>query len=141
MGSTYQSIVVDAPVADVWAAIRDFHDMSWAPNVIEKLTVVGDHTGDQVGARRRLNDAFEETLLGLNDLERTVHYRIDDGPSPVSKDDVENYIGTIRVHSVTEGNRSFVEWSSHWDAKDDAASAFCHGIYVALLTDLQTTFA
>ena len=48
---------------------------------------------------------------------------------------------TIRVRSVTEGNRSFVEWSSHWDAKDDAASAFCHGIDVALLTDLQTAFA
>jgi hypothetical protein len=34
MGSTYQSIVIDAAPEQVWEAIRDFHDTSWTPNVI-----------------------------------------------------------------------------------------------------------
>ncbi|MEE9285420.1 MAG: SRPBCC family protein [Dehalococcoidia bacterium] len=141
MGKTYQSIVVNGPVDKVWAALRDFHDMSWAPNVIKKVTVVGDKKGDQVGARRLLNDVFHETLLDVSDADRTVRYSIDDGPSPISKDDVKGYVGMVRVSPVTEGGATFVEWSSSWEAKGNVAEEFCHGIYVALLNDLKKTFA
>lgn len=55
MGKTYQSIVIDRPVDEVWATVRDFHDLSWAPGVVESLEVVGDKVGDQVGAKRLLN--------------------------------------------------------------------------------------
>ncbi len=141
MGKTYQSIVVNGPVDKVWAALSDFHDMSWAPNVVTKLTIVGDKKGDQAGARRLLNDVFHETLLGVSDVERTVRYSIDDGPSPISKDDVKGYVGMVRVSPVTEGDTTFLEWSSNWEAKGDGAVEFCHGIYVALLNDLKKTFA
>ena len=32
----YNSCVVSAPVDRVWTALRDFHDMSWAPQVITR---------------------------------------------------------------------------------------------------------
>ena len=40
MGQTYQSIVINAPVRAVWEAIADFHNLSWAPNVVTRVEVV-----------------------------------------------------------------------------------------------------
>ena len=142
MGNTYQSTVVAAPIDKVWAAVRDFHDLSWSANVIEKVEVVGDKKGDQIGARRVLNDAFHETLLELSDAERTIRYSIDDGPSPVSKEDIENYIGCVRLFPVTDSNATFFEWSSSWEKNGEADCAdFCHNIYLALLADLGSHFS
>ena len=141
MGKTYQSININAPVEKVWAALRDFHDMSWAPNVITKLTPVGDLKGDQPGSKRVLNDAFHETLIEVSEPDRSIRYSIDDGPSPVSKDDVQNYVGAINVHAVTDDNSTFVEWSSSWEAKENAAEDFCHNIYLALLGDLKKSLS
>ena len=60
MGLTYRSTVINASADTVWNAIKNFHDLSWAPNVIEKVEVVGDTAGGDVGAKRVLNDAFHE---------------------------------------------------------------------------------
>lgn len=57
MGKTYQSIIVNAPVEKVWDTMKNFHDMSWAPNVITKCDAVGDTDGASAGAKRKLNDA------------------------------------------------------------------------------------
>lgn len=137
MGQTYQSIVINAPAAKVWTTIRNFHDMNWAPNVITGVQVVGGKKGGDVGAGRVLNDAFHETLRELNDDGRTFAYSIDDGPPPVSKAEVRNYVGRVSVHPVTEGGGTFVEWSSSWERDDKGTSEFCHGIYVALLADMK----
>lgn len=139
MGQTYQSVVIEAPAEEVWNALRDFHDMSWAPNVITSVEVVGDLAGDEVGAVRVLNDAFRETLRDLDDSGRTFSYSIDDGPSPVSKDDVQNYIGRVSVQDGADGRSTLVEWSSTWEMNDEAAYDFCHGIYVALLGDMKAS--
>ena len=37
MGTTHQEIEINAPVDTVWNAIRNFHDMSWAPNVVTSV--------------------------------------------------------------------------------------------------------
>ena len=37
MGSCYNKIEIDSPINTVWNTISDFHDMSWAPEVITKL--------------------------------------------------------------------------------------------------------
>lgn len=137
MSQTYQSIVIEAPIERVWAKLRNFHDLSWAPDVIEKCEPLGEKGEDQIGARRVLNGVFYETLLELNELGHTMKYSIDDGPSPVSKDEVANYIGVIHAEPVTETGGTFVSWSSIWEAKDAKAEAFCHGIYVALLRSLK----
>ena len=137
MGKTYQSIVINAPADRVWKSIRNFHDLSWSPNVITGVDRVGDVPGDQIGAKRVLNGAFHETLKELNDEERTFAYSITDGPSPVSKADVNNYVGRVAVRPITEGSGTFVEWSSSWDKNDQAAHEFCHTIYCALLGDMK----
>ena len=37
----FNSIVINAPIDEVWAKMKDFHDFSWAPNVITKCEAVG----------------------------------------------------------------------------------------------------
>jgi hypothetical protein len=140
MHKTYQTTVVKAPVNEVWATLRNFHDMSWATGVVEQCEAVGDKAADQIGARRVLNGVFHETLVELNDTDHVVKYSIDEGPAPVSQDDVKNYIGVIRAHPVTDIDGTFVEWSSSWEAGDGKAEEFCHNIYVALLSDLKKRF-
>ena len=135
MGSTFQEIEIKAPADKVWKTIRDFHDLSWAPNVVKGVDVVGNKPGDKPGAGRVLNGAFHETLRTLDDTGKTFTYSIDDGPSPVSKDDVNNYVGRVLVEHLATGTR--VEWSSSWQQNDAAAHDFCHAIYVALLNDMK----
>ncbi len=135
MGTTNQSITINVPADKVWASIRNFHDMSWAPNVVEKLEAVGDKGGDEPGAGRVLNDAFHETLLKVDADNMTFRYSIDDGPSPVSSSDVDNYIGQVQVKAEGDGSR--VEWKSKWERNDEATYDFCHPLYVALLEDMK----
>jgi carbon monoxide dehydrogenase subunit G len=139
MGTTHQTIEINASPDTVWQTIRNFHDLSWAPNVVAKVDKVGDKAGDEIGAGRVLNGMFHETLISLDDDRKDLSYSIDDGPSPVSKVDVKNYVGKVTVQPAAEGDGSHVEWSSSWQDNDEAAADFCHGIYVALLQDLKTT--
>lgn len=138
MGKTYQSIVVKASADKVWATLRNFHDLRWAPDVVSSVDVVGEEKGDQPGAKRVINGAFHETLHALDDDNRELSYSIDEGPSPVSPDEISNYKGHVRVYPVTEGDGgSFVEWYSTWTGNDEAAAEFCHKIYAGLLGQLN----
>ena len=139
MGKCYNTITVKAPIDKVWKAVRNFHDLSWAKGVIEKVDAVGNIKGDQIGAKRVLNDAFHETLLELNNAEHRIEYRIDDGPGPVSKDTVKNYIGSVKLTPGEADNTTFVEWSSRYESAQDAAvGEFCNPIYQALLKALDS---
>ena len=143
MGKTYQSIVINAPVDKVWSVLRNFHDLSWTSGVATSCTAVGDLKSDQLGARRVINNVFHETLVELSDCDRTLKYRIDDGPSPISKDEVKNYIGIVHAIPITDQDTTFVEWSSSWEQNENDATVceFCHGIYVALLGALKNHFS
>jgi len=140
MPSTEQSIEVSAPIAEVWNRFSNFHDLSWAPNVITSVDKVGDIAGNSVGAKRILNKAFHETLIEINHDAYFLKYSIDDGPSPVSKEEVSNYVGVVRLCPESDGETTRVEWTSSWESKADDAVAFCHGIYVALLGELKSSF-
>ena len=137
MGKTSQLIEIETTAERVWHTIRDFYHMKWAQNVITDLQVVGEGPGDQIGAVRILNGAFRETLLELSDENRTFAYSIDDGPSPLSKSEVKNYVGRVKVSPAGENGRTLVEWSSTWEDNDEAVYEFCHGMYVALLDELK----
>lgn len=141
MPSTHQSIVINESVAEVWSRFRNFHDFSWAPNVITGVDKVGEVDGNSVGAKRILNGAFHETLVEMNNEEFYLKYSIDDGPSPVSKDEVEHYIGVVKLSPAADGGATLVEWTSSWESKLDDAVEFCHGIYVALLGELEKSFS
>ena len=142
MSKCYNSTVVNASIEEVWNTVRDFHDLSWADPVITSLEVVGDISGDTVGAKRLLNGLFHETLIALDAESHSVTYIITDGPEPISKSSVENYTGLLRLTPVTDENTTFVEWSATYETIDPAAvHEFCNPIYVALLSALKQHFA
>lgn len=140
MPSTNQSKVIDAPITVVWDKFNNFHDLSWAPNVITNVEKIGSVDGGEVGAKRILNNAFQETLVEIDNGKYRLKYSIDDGPSPVSKDEVSNYYGVVQLSPATEGSGTLVEWSSSWESNVDDAVEFCHGIHVALLSELANSF-
>ncbi len=136
MPQCYQSIVINAPLDKVWDTVNNFHNMSWAEDVIETSEAVGSLPGNEAGAKRILNGVFHETLLECNASEYRIRYSIDDGPSPVSSSEVKNYIGQIQLKPVTLSGSTFVEWRSVWESASDEARDFCHQIYIALLSAL-----
>ena len=136
MPSTNQSKDIDASISEVWTKFNNFHDLSWALNVITKVEKVGSIDGGEVGATRILNNAFHETLVEIDHDKYRLKYSIDDGPSPVSKEEVSNYYGVVTLSPADEGNRTHVEWSSSWESNVEDAVEFCHGLYVALLNEL-----
>jgi len=138
---TYNTRVITAPVDEVWKALRNFHDLSWAKGVIDDLEVVGEQGPDQVGAKRVLNGVFHETLLGLDDEGHEVRYSIDDGPGVMAKDKVRGYRGRVQVRPVTDRNHTFVEWSSTWQNSAEGVQEFCDPIYKALLDTLAKRFS
>ena len=137
----HHSTVVPATTAEVWKTIRNFHDLSWGEPVITSVEAVGQIAGDQVGAKRILNSAFHETLTALDDEHQLFTYTIDDGPGPVSKNSVSGYIGTVRLHPVTDDNTTLVEWKSEYESSEpNAVADFCNPIYVGLLAALKDHF-
>lgn len=138
----YNSIVIKAPAEKVWELLKNFHDLSWSKNVVQKVEIVGDKHHNQVGAKRILNDAFHETLQSVDETKKSFTYSIDDGPSVVSKENVEGYLGEVSVLSVTDDDSSFVLWTSKWkSAKEAGVAEFCNPIYHAILQDLKLHFS
>ncbi len=141
MRETNQSIDINAPISDVWAKLNNFHNFSWAPNVITNVDKVGDLDGAQVGAKRILNNVFYETLVEIDSNAYYLKYSIDDGPSPVSKNDVTNYFGVINLSTSGDNTQTHVSWTSSWESNSEDAVDFCHEIYVALLNELGASFS
>ncbi|MCF6213673.1 MAG: SRPBCC family protein [Flavobacteriaceae bacterium] len=138
----YNSTVIKAPAGKVWAVLKDFHNLSWSKNVVSKVAVIGNKSGTEVGAKRILNDAFHETLLSIDNEKMQFTYSIDDGPAVVSKDNVTDYVGTVKVFSVSDTGDSFVLWTSKWASeKEEGVADFCNPIYHAILQDLKSHFA
>jgi hypothetical protein len=138
MGKCHNSTVVDSPVNETWETIRNFHRMGWAAPVVEKVDRVGDIAGDQPGARRVLNGVFHETLISLDDQRRHFAYSIDDGPGPVAKDAVSDYVGEVQLHPVTDSGQTLVVWTSTFESgSDEAVGELCNPIYRALLAALK----
>lgn len=141
MGQCYNSTVINAPVDKVWEMIKDFHELGWGDEVITNVDAVGDIPGTEVGAKRILNDVFHETLLSFDNNDYSFSYSIDDGPGPVSKDSVTNYVGTVSLSPVTDSGRTFIEWVSTYESDSDSAVGdFCNPIYAGLLESLKSKF-
>lgn len=116
----YRSMVIDAPIAEVWAAVRCFDGVvNWNPGVSGARMESGTPTG--VGSVRHLDivdgTVFRETLLAHSDLEHFYSYDIVDGPLPC-----RNYRSTHRFIPITEGNRTLGIWEGAFDcAPEDEA--------------------
>jgi len=116
---SYASTVIDAPADEVWARIRDFNGLAtWHGGLVAASEIEDGKAGDQTGGVRSftLTDGthLRERLLSHSDVERKYSYNFEKTPF-----DVDNYHATLRVTSVTDGNKSFVEWSTTFDCDRD----------------------
>jgi hypothetical protein len=114
MTRVYVSGIINLPVEKVWAYARDFnghHD--WHP-IIAESHIEGGKPSDQVGAIRNFKLAdgghLRESLLSFSELDRSFTYDIIVSPLPL-----KNYIATFTCKPVTEGNKTFVEWTATFD--------------------------
>ena len=117
MARSYASTVVDAPADAVWALIRDFNGLpGWHPGLVAKSRIEDGKSGDQVGGVRNfeLTDGtgIRELLTAHSDSDRSYSYAFCEPPFPV-----RDYLATIRVIPVTDGDRSFVDWVTTFDCE------------------------
>lgn len=111
MNRVYVSAVMDAPIADTWAILRDFNGL---PNYNSRLFstshIEGGLAPDQVGCVRnfRTKDGtglIREKLLTLSDRDYTCCYCILEATLPV-----RDYVSQMQLWPVTETNQTFGEW-------------------------------
>ena len=113
MARVYVSSVVPAPAAKVWDRVRDFNGLpKWHPRVRDSR-IEDALPSDKVGCVRNFNlqngDNLRERLLGLSDYDMFCTYSILESPMPLT-----DYVATLRLTPVTEGDRTFIEWSAEF---------------------------
>jgi Polyketide cyclase / dehydrase and lipid transport len=114
MARAYASSVINAPVEQVWARIRDFNALpKWHPGVA-KSEIEGGKPADQVGCVRNFamknGGVIRERLLEMSDLGHHYSYSILESPLPLT-----NYRATLRLRRISDGDRTFAEWSATFD--------------------------
>jgi hypothetical protein len=114
MARVFTSSVIGAPASKVWGRIRDFNGLpTWHPAIRESRIEDGEPS-DKVGCIRDFylqnGDRIRERLLGLSDHDLFCTYSILESPMGV-----ENYIATLRLTPITDGDRTFAEWSAEFD--------------------------
>ncbi|CAM3762666.1 SRPBCC family protein [Bordetella sputigena] len=115
MTAIFVSSVIDAPAGDVWAAVRDFNGMpQWHPLIVDS-SIENGLTADRIGCVRsfhtRDGGLIREQLLALSDYDYTFTYAILESPMGVS-----DYVATLKLTPVTDGDRCFGEWSAEFTA-------------------------
>ena len=117
MVNVYVSTVIDAPADTVWARVRDFNGMPlWNPGVADSRIENGEPS-DRIGCIRHFHTrdggTIRERLLALSDYDYSCTYSILESPMGV-----ENYVATLKFTPVTDGARSFAEWSAEFDCDE-----------------------
>ena len=143
MTKVYISTVIEAASADVWRVVRDFNGLpNWTPFATESRIEQGQ-SADQVGCIRnfRLRDGgvIRERLLALSDYDLSMSYAILESPMPV-----EDYIASLSLTPITDGNRTFAEWQADFDCAPDREAALVQqigaNVFQAGLTALKQRF-
>ncbi len=114
MPRVYVSSVIDAGADRVWSIVRDFNGLPrWMP-VVADSRIEGGQPSDKVGCIRnfslRNGGNIREQLLSLSDYEYTCSYAILESPMGVS-----NYTATLKLMPITDGDRTFAEWTAEFD--------------------------
>jgi uncharacterized protein YndB with AHSA1/START domain len=127
MPRVFVSSVIDAPAAKVWERVRDFNALPrWHPRIRDSRIENGE-PADKVGCVRDFNlqngDRIRERLLGLSDYDMFCTYGILESPMPLT-----DYVATLRLTPITDGDRTFAEWTAEFDCAADAAEDLVSGI-------------
>jgi hypothetical protein len=110
----YTSSVLNAPADAVWARIRDFNGLPRWTDFVAESRIENGLPSDKIGCVRnfKLRDGglIREQLLMLSDYDYQCTYSILESPMPLT-----NYVATIKLTPITDGNRTFGEWSAEFD--------------------------
>lgn len=127
MARVYVSTVIGAPVARVWEKVRDFNGLPrWVPAVRDSRIENGE-PADKIGCVRDFHlqngDHLREKLLGLSDYDFFCTYSILQSPMPLT-----DYVATLRLTPVTDGDLTFAEWTAEFDCAETDAAGLVDGI-------------
>ncbi len=128
MATAYASCVIEAPVEAVWDVARDFNALpSWNP-AVPRSTIEDGLASDVVSCVRSFyigDQNVRERLLTLDDSCYRFDYNFETPAFPVS-----NYLAAFELIPVTDGDRTFAQWSATFD---EAASET--GKYVRIVSN------
>jgi hypothetical protein len=78
-------------------------------------------------------------LLALSDYDLSCSYAILESPMAV-----ENYVATLSLTPITDGNLTLAEWQAEFDCEPDREAALMHqignGVFQTALTALKHRF-
>lgn len=127
MARVYISSVIDVPAAKVWERVRDFNGLPrWHPSIRDSRIENGE-PADKVGCIRDFHlqngERIREQLLGLSDYDMFCTYSILESPMPLT-----DYVATLRLTPITDGDKCFAEWSAEFECDDAEAEGLVGGI-------------
>jgi hypothetical protein len=140
----YTSAVIDAPADRVWERIRDFNGLpNWHPAIADSR-IEENLPADRIGCVRNFHTKdgglIRERLLTLSDYEFECTYSILESPMGV-----DNYVATLKLTPVTDGNRTFAEWSAEFDCdaarEQELARLIGQGVFQGGFDALKQHFA
>ena len=123
----YISSVIDASADTVWSRIRDFNALpQWHP-LIADSRIENNEASDRVGCVRHFHTRdggmIREKLLALSDYDFTCTYEILESPMGVS-----DYVATLKLTPITDGGRSFAEWSAEFECAPEREAELTQSI-------------
>lgn len=127
MANVTISSVIDAPVEKVWTLIRDFNGLpNWHPRMVTSRIEDGKDAGE-IGCVRNFQLAsgptIREKLLAFSDDQFLVSYSILETPQPIT-----NHKATLQLRRVTDGDRTYAEWTASFDAPPEEADKIAAGM-------------
>lgn len=143
MARVYTSSVINSPAQAVWDRVRDFNGLpKWHPSIADSRIEDG-LASDQVGCIRDFHlqngDQIREQLLGLSDYDMTCTYSILISPMPLT-----DYVATLRLTPITDGDRCFAEWSADFDCavedEEDLVTGIGNDVFQAGFDALKRHF-
>lgn len=143
----YASASFSVPIERVWAVMRDFNGLpQWHPMIRDSRIEEGQ-ASDRVGCIRNFHrhdgGLIREQLLELSDHRHSLIYSILDSDMGVT-----DYVATMRLRAVTDGDSCFAEWSARFDSAPDREQelrqmighdVFCLGLRALGLRATQTS--
>ncbi|MFQ5995820.1 MAG: SRPBCC family protein [Acidiferrobacterales bacterium] len=142
MPKVFVSSVLNAPVNEVWKVIGEFDAVpEWHPD-IKECNIENFMSCDTVGCMRDLTmpdgAKIREKLVTLSYDDHMYKYTIVEGQLPV-----KNYNGTLRLRPITDGNRTYIEWSSEFDVALEQEAEMVgtiSGVFISGLDSLKKRF-
>ena len=143
MARVYVSSVIGAGADRVWERVRDFNGLArWHPRIRDSR-IEDALPSDKVGCVRNFNlqngDNIREQMLGLSDYDMFCTYGILESPMPLS-----DYIATLRLTPITDGDRCFIEWSAEFSCdpvnEDDLVSGIGGDVFQSGFDALKRHF-